>query len=135
MASVGDVGGLSERHVERLRSMGIRTSDDLLDYGAGRRGRRELSKVTRLGEKRIKEWIKRADLLRVPGVSTRYSDLLEAVGVDTVRDLRRRNPAKLHAQLIAMNDRRQVVKRTPTGADVEAWVEGAKDLPDVIRRR
>ena len=35
------------------------------------------------------------DLLRVPGVGSEYSDLLEAAGVNTVKELRRRSPRVL----------------------------------------
>jgi predicted RecB family nuclease len=84
----------------------------------------------------VTEWVKRADLLRVPGISTRYSNLLEAVGVTTVRDLRRRDPAKLHAALLEVNQRRQrpVVQRPPTEADVQGWVDGARRLSLVVKR-
>ena len=136
MAGITAVDGIKEPYTERLRRIGIRSTDDLLAYGATRRGRRELSKVVGLGDRRVTEWVKRADLLRVPGISTRYSNLLEAVGVTTVRDLRRRDPTKLHATLLEINERRRrpVVQRPPTAAEVRAWVDGARRLPLVVRR-
>jgi predicted RecB family nuclease len=136
MASITAIDGIKEPYTERLRRLGIRTTDDLLTYGATRRGRRELSKVVGLGDRRVTEWVKRADLLRVPGISTRYSNLLEAVGVTTVRDLRRRDPAKLHPALLDVNQRRRrpVVDRPPSEADVRAWVDGARRLTLVVKR-
>jgi nucleotidyltransferase/DNA polymerase involved in DNA repair len=134
VASITDIDGIAPRHAERLRHMGIRTSDDLLAYGAGRKGRRELSKVTRLGEKRIHEWVKRADLLRIPGISVRYSDLLEAVGVESVRDLRRRSATKLRGQMDELNEHRQLVKRLPSQTELEDWIETARSLPVVMKR-
>jgi Domain of unknown function (DUF4332) len=69
-------------------------------------------------------------------VSTAYSNLLEAVGVTTVRDLRRRDPVKLHRSLVEVNEkrRRRIVSRPPTVFDVERWVADAKDLPVVVKR-
>jgi predicted RecB family nuclease len=136
MASITAIDGIKEPYTERLRRLGIRTTEDLLAYGSTRRGRRELSKVVGLGDRRVTEWVKRADLLRVPGISTRYSNLLEAVGVTTVRDLRRRDPQKLHAALLDVNQRRRrpVVLRPPTEEDVRAWVDGARRLALVVRR-
>jgi predicted RecB family nuclease len=136
MAGITTIDGIKEPYTERLRRLGIRTTDDLLTYGATRRGRRELAAVVGLGDRRVTEWVKRADLLRVPGISTRYSNLLEAVGITTVRDLRRRDPAKLHAALLEVNRRRRrpVVARPPTEAEVRAWVEGASRLALVVRR-
>ena len=62
MASITAIDGIKEPYTERLRRLGIRTTDDLLAYGASRRGRRELSKVVGLGDRRVTEWVKRADL-------------------------------------------------------------------------
>lgn len=134
MVQIADVDGINERHADRLKSIGIATSDDLLIYGASRRGRRELAKATGLGEKRIAEWIKRADLLRVPGVSGRFANLLEAAGIDQARDLKRRNPAKLRGELVELNKKRSIVGRVPGESEVGRWVDAAKDLPTVIKR-
>ena len=133
MASITDIDGLSAQHVDRLRSIGIRTSDDLLGYGANKRGRKKLSQVTRIGDKRVLEWIKRADLLRVPGIHVRYSDLLDAAGIESVKDLRRRNPRKLHAELNELNEQRSLVTRLPNEDQVGEWVSAAKSLPNVLK--
>lgn len=136
MADITDIDGIKGDYAARLRRIGIRDSDELLHYGATRRGRRELAKVIGLGDRRVSEWVNRADLLRIPGISTRYSNLLEAVGITTVKSLRRRDPAKLHAELVETNSRRRrpVVGRTPSAADVEAWVQSARHLAPVVRR-
>lgn len=134
MVGIADLDGIGERHVGRLRDLGIGSSDDLLAYGASKRGRRELSKATRLSEKRIHEWVKRADLLRVPGISIKYSNLLEASGVETVRDLRRRSAPQLARKLRELNERRKVVARTPSEDEIRRWIDAAKELPLVIKR-
>lgn len=133
MAGIGDIDGLGQRHRARLEALGITSSDDLLAYGATRRGRIELSKATGLGVKRVHEWVKRADLLRVPGIHVRYSDLLEAAGIDTVKQLRRRNPRKLAAELEKLNDKRSLVRRLPSESELERWIDEAKALPVVLK--
>ncbi len=55
----------------------------------------------------------RADLMRVPGVGSEYSDLLEAGGVDTVKELRRRNAENLYDALRKVNQRKKLVRRLP----------------------
>ncbi len=134
MVGIAELDGIGERHVDRLRDLGIGSSDDLLAYGASRRGRRELSKATRLGEKRIHEWVKRADLLRVPGISVKYSNLLEATGVETVKDLRRRSAPQLAQRIRELNERRSVVGRIPNEDEIRRWIEAAKELPLVLKR-
>lgn len=134
MVQIGELDGVNERHATRLKSLGISSSEELLTYGATRRGRRELSAATRLGEKRIGEWVKRADLLRVPGVSGKFANLLEAAGVETARDLKKASPAKLHARLSELNTKRSIVGRMPGEGEVGRWIAAAKDLPVVIKR-
>ncbi len=134
MVRIGEFDGIPERVLPKLRDVGILTTDDLVTYGADRRGRAELSKITSLGERRIHEWVKRADLLRVPGVSVRYSGLLDSAGVETVRNLRRRDALKLHGALVELNARRRIVTRPPSQAEVSRWIQAARDLPIVLKR-
>lgn len=136
MGSIGRIDGISESHLVLLRRAGVRTTETLLERGSTRAGRRDLAKIVGLGERRVTDWVKRADLLRVQGVSTSYSNLLEAVGVTTVRDLRRRDPSKLHRSLVEVGKdrRRKVSTRPPTLAVVERWVADARELPIVLKR-
>ena len=69
----------------------------------------------------------------MPGVSVRYSNLLEAAGVDTVRQLRRCRPVRLHDKVAAVNEARNVVHRLPSLEEVEGWVDAARALPVVVR--
>jgi hypothetical protein len=104
----------------------------LLEVGATKAGRVQLAAETGLAEDLLLSWVNRADLMRVRGVGTQYSDLLEAAGVDTVKELRRRRPDNLHKALCAANDERQLVRRTPTESEVERWVSRAKELAPVV---
>ena len=98
MARIDQVVGISQRQATKLRKAGIRTSQGLVDIASTRRGRTEVSKATGLQPKDLLSWVHHADLLRVKGVGAEYADLLVAAGVDTLRDLRRRNPTKLLGQ-------------------------------------
>ena len=44
--------------------------------------------------KKILKWVNMADLYRIKGVGSEYSELLEAAGVDTIKELRNRNVRK-----------------------------------------
>jgi predicted RecB family nuclease len=134
VASVTTIEGIGPRNAGKLQTAGIRTVEKLLDAGSTRKGRKALAGETGLDEGKILEWVNRADLMRVPGVSRQYSDLLEAAGVDTVKELRRRNAANLTAAMEATNSRRKnkLVKRTPSEKIVQKWVDGAKALEAVV---
>jgi len=133
MASIDAIEGIGHKHATSLRKARIRTVEALLKNGATRRGRRDIAAATNISEKLILEWVNRADLMRVRGVGEEYSDLLEAAGVDTVKELRRRNPGNLLAAMVEVNSKQRLVRRLPTGAMVERWVEHARELDPVIK--
>jgi hypothetical protein len=69
----------------------------------------------------------------VKGVGAEYAALLVQAGVDTLRDLRRRNPTALLAKIIGMNGSQRVVDRLPTEGMVEAWIKSAGELDPSIK--
>ncbi len=74
------------------------------------------------------------DLTRVRGIGAEYRDLLNAAGVDSVIDLRRRNATNLTAALADANaqairsTRRSIVRRVPSQTQVERWIAHASVL-------
>lgn len=133
MSSIDVIEGIGVKNATRLRKARIRTTEALLKRGATRAGRREVARTTGLSEKLVLEWVNRADLIRVKGVGEEYSDLLEHAGVDTVKELRNRNPANLHAKMVEVNQKKRLVRRLPTETMVAGWVEGAKGLDAIIK--
>lgn len=133
MASIDTIEGIGHKQATSLRKARIRTVEALLKKGATRKGRREIATTTDISEKLILEWVNRADLMRVRGVGEEYSDLLEAAGVDTIKELRRRNPANLLTAMMEINGQKMLVRRLPTEAMVERWVEHAADLDPIVK--
>ncbi len=133
MPSIDAIEGIGPRFATKLRKAGVRTTEALLKRGASKRGRTELATATGLSDGQILEWVNRADLMRVKGVGSEYSDLLEASGVDTVKELRRRNAASLTAKMVQVNDRKRLVRRLPTEGMVERWVEHAQTLEPAVK--
>jgi len=132
MASIDTIEGIGHKQATSLRKARIRTVEALLKKGSARKGRRDIASATDISEKLILEWVNRADLMRVRGVGQEYSDLLEAAGVDTVKELRRRNPANLLDAMIELNTKKMLVRRLPTDAMVQRWVEHAAELDTVV---
>jgi len=132
MARIDQVAGIDHRCATKLRKVGVRTSKGLIDSASTRRGRTMLAKETGITPKDLQLWVHHADLLRVRGVGAEYAALLVKAGVDTLRDLRRRNPTALLAKVIGMNGSLKVVDRLPTEAMVEAWISVANDLEPSI---
>jgi predicted flap endonuclease-1-like 5' DNA nuclease len=133
MTSIETIEGIGVKFATKLRKARVRTTEALLKRGATRKGRSDLAAETGLSEHQILEWVNRADLMRVKGVGEEYSDLLEAAGVDTVKELRNRRPDNLTAKMVETNEKKRLVRRLPTQSMVERWVAHAKELPPVIK--
>ncbi len=126
------IEGIGPKFAKKLRAIGVRSTGELLKKGADRKGRLELAEKTGIGDALILEWVNLADLFRIKGVGEEYSDLLEEAGVDTVKELRNRKPANLHAKMLEVNAAKKLVRRPPALSMVEDWVAQAKKLPPVV---
>lgn len=122
------IEGIGPVYTTKLCDIGIFTTEDLLAAGSSRKGREELVGKTGISNKLILRWVNMADLMRVPGIGEEYSELLEAAGVDTVKELRNRNPNNLYNAMIVANNEKKLVRRVPHLTEVQSWVQAAKEL-------
>ena len=129
MATITDVEGIGEAYAVKLRAAGVRTTEALLERGGKPKGRKELAEMTGFSEQTILEWVNRADLFRVRGLGSQYTDLLEAAGVDTVRELANRKAETLTATLAKVNAEKNKVNKLPNITQVQSWIQFAKTLP------
>ena len=130
--NITKIEGIGPVNAAKLEEQGITTVEALLKAGAARKDRKQLAEDTGLSEVLILDWVNRADLMRIPGVGEEYSDLLEQAGVDTVKELRRRNPDNLHAAMLAVNNEKKLVRRFPGKGNVRDWVKRAGELPPMV---
>ena len=126
--SINDIAGIGPDYAERLRAIGIRTTARLLDAAKNPKGRKQLAVKTGLDEKRILGWANLADRMRIKGVGEDYAGLLQAAGVDTVKELKYRNPAKLARAMAEANSKRKLVRVLPSDQAIQRWIEQAKRL-------
>ena len=73
-----------------------------------------------------------ADLMRISGIGSEYSELLEAAGVDTVKELRNRNAENLAAKMAEVNETRKLTRAVPAEKVVSGWIEQAGSLEPLI---
>lgn len=126
---IADIAGIEPDMVALLKSKGIRTSAKLLDAAKDPKGRKALSEKTGIDEKRLLGWANMADRMRIKGVGQEYASLLQAAGVDTVKELKYRNPEKLAKAMAEANKKRKLVGVLPSDRAVVRWIEHAKRLP------
>jgi predicted flap endonuclease-1-like 5' DNA nuclease len=127
-----DIEGIDREIAAVLKSVGIRSSAALLEAAGSARGRKALAGKTGFSEKQLLFWANLADCMRIPGVSREYADLLHNAGVDTVKELKYRNPANLVSAMAQANRARKLVHVLPSEKRVVRWIDDAKKLPQKI---
>lgn len=132
MANIMEIEGVGKTYATKLQSAGVVTVEDLLECGGPKQGRKQLAEKTGIDEGLILEWVNHADLSRIKGIGSEYSDLLEEAGVDTVVEMARRNPENLYRQLEVINEQKKLCRRLPGQAAVEDWIAQAKALPRMV---
>ena len=125
---ITDINGIDGEAAEILKSVGIRSTERLLDRARTVRGRKMLAMKTGFDEKRLLCWANVADRMRIKGIRKEYAELLQAAGVDTVKDLKYRNPANLANAMAEANKKRKMVRLLPSEKVVGNWIGNAKKL-------
>jgi predicted flap endonuclease-1-like 5' DNA nuclease len=123
-----DIQGIGPVYAEKLIAAGIETVDQLLEAGKTAKGRKELEEKTEITGKLILTWVNHADLFRIKGVGPQFSELLEASGVDTVKELRNRVAANLAAKVAEVNEVKHLCGRVPVESEIQRMIDQAKEL-------
>jgi len=123
------IAGLDAEAIAALKRAGIRSTGSLLDATRTATQRKQLAEKTELDPKKLLCWANLADRMRVKGISKEYAELLSAAGVETVKDLKVRNPANLAKAMASANKARKLVRLLPSERVVTRWIANAKDLP------
>lgn len=123
-----EVEGIGNVYAEKLIAASVTTTDELLEKASTKKGREQLAEETGISEKLILRWANHADLFRIKGIAGQFAELLEAAGVDTVKELRHRVAANLHAKLVEVNDERNLCNRVPAESEIQRMIDQAKEL-------
>jgi hypothetical protein len=126
---ITDIEGIDGEVAKTLKSVGIRSTERLLETARTVKGRKALSEKTGFDEKQLLCWANVADRMRIKGISKEYAELLQAAGVDTVKELKYRNPSNLAKAMADANRKRKMVRLLPSEKVVGRWIENAKKLP------
>ena len=129
---IEQIEGIGEVYAAKLNAAGIKTTDDLLAQCAKKSGRAKLAETTGISEKLILRWTNHADLFRITGIAGQFAELLEAAGVDTVKEFRHRVPANLQPRLVEVNDQKNLCNRVPSVSELEKMIAQAKELDTII---
>ena len=112
---IEQIEGIGESYARKLESIGISTTEQ-----------------TGISEKLILKWTNHADLFRIKGVAGQFAELLEAAGVDTVKEFRHRVAANLYPRFVEVNGQKHLCGRVPSETELAGMIEQAKELPPIV---
>ena len=120
------LSGISDDDVSRLRSRGIRHTNQLLHRTSLEIDRERLSKRTGISPDRLLEFAHQCTLLEVSGME-RWVSLVRRLGINSMKDLRAQDPKELHAKLVEAIG----LAGAPSRSDVQYWISQATAL-DIV---
>ena len=129
---ISELQGMSAFSASKLKALGIRTTDALLEAASTVKGRKALSAKTGISEQQLLEWANVSDYMRIPGMGKAKIGLVRAAGVTTVRELAYRNPARLAQNMREVNERKKLVRILPSEKSVGDLIAKARKLPPKI---
>jgi nucleotidyltransferase/DNA polymerase involved in DNA repair len=129
---ISELEGMNAFFASKLKSLGIRTTEVLLEATRTAKGRKALSASTGIREQQFLEWANMADYMRIRGMGRAKIGLMRAAGVTTVRELAHRNPARLAQNMKEVNNRRKLVRILPSEKSIEQMIAQARKLQPKI---
>ena len=129
---IEDIEGIGPAFAEKLAGVGVRNTDAFLQHCCDKKGRKKVSAQADISEKHLLKWANLADLMRISGIGPQFSELLEAAGVDTVKELRNRNAENLAAKMKEVQQEKRLTRTAPGVSTVSRWVAQAKTMDPVI---
>ena len=129
---IQDIESIGPSYASKLEKADITTVEALLDKGATKSGRKNIASASGIDESRILDWVNMADLFRIKGVAGEIAELMKKSGVDTIKELRNRNPASLHDKMVEVNGVKKVSRTVPSTSQIEGFIDQAKAMEPKI---
>lgn len=118
--------GISDDDVRRLRSRGIKHTNQLLHRTSLGIDRERLSKKTGISPERLLEFVDQCTLLEVSGM-TRFLPVIRRLGIESMKDLRAQDAVDLHEKVVGAIG----LAGAPSLSDVQYWISQATAL-DIV---
>ena len=67
-------------------------------------------------------------IIDIEGIGEAYAAMLEAAGVDTVKEFRHRVAANLQAKMEEVNAEKNLVNRVPSESELQKMIDQAKEM-------
>ena|SRR5437867_3711091 len=130
--NISDIEGIGETYAAKLEQLGIKTTENLLQMAGSKAGREKLAAETKIPESLILTWVNHSDLFRIKGIAGQTAEILEAAGVDTVKELATRKASNLHQKMTEVNSKFGLSGKLPTVEMLESMIAAAKKLDQKV---
>ena len=129
---IRSIAGIGPAMAAKLRAQRIRTTEGLLEASKTVKDRKILAEKLGVDEQTVLRWANLTDRMRIKGVREPYAELLKDAGVDTVKELKYRNPGRLAEAMAVANGKHKRVDQPPTAKRIQGWIADAGKLPPKI---
>ena len=127
-----DIEGIGRAYGSKLSKAGFNATDDLLKQCGSAKGRRQVAAASGLDEGQLLNGPTWPISCASAGIGKQFSELLEAAGVDTVKELRTRRADNLATKMKEANAAKKPTRATPTERQVAGWIDQAKSMAPMI---
>ncbi len=127
---IEELEGIGPKYAEALKKIGIIKTDELLKIK--QKDVVDVAKKIDVPKKNLDKWIEIADLMRVKGVAEEYSEALNRIGIDSVKEFKHRNAANTLTKLEELDkESPDILRKLPNVDMIKEWISEAKKLPDL----
>ena len=85
--------------------------------------------MVKISAKMIDKWQEHANLMRIDVIGPEYSDALNQIGIDSVKEFAKRTPQSVLDKIMALNKTKpNVIRKIPKLEDIKDWIAQAKKM-------
>ncbi len=122
-----EIEGIGKKYGKTMETAGFLDVESLI--GLDRDGIKKLAEKTKISEKLLDKWAEHADLMRIDGIGPEYSEVINEIGIDSVKELAQRNPNNTLERIAKLDkEKPDVFRKPPTLKMIEDWIEEAKKI-------
>jgi gas vesicle protein len=119
---------------EKLEAEGIQNTPQLLENAQTQAERAELANQVGVSYRVLREFVYRADLMRLTNLGEDMANLLEEAGINGCSDLQNRNPEHLHSKLLNMQESGSIASPVPGIEQITRWIAEAKEMTQSLKK-